>query len=251
LTRSSLGSPERKAIPTVCRLHSVAYSNKTLPADFERGVAPIVTYWTPAIFSEDGHGDSKPQWFLATLPALYRTSFQGSIFIDIQMHAQSPSRTVLHLPSTIQLGGGQLLWFRLFSPHWNTEDRRERAFVGDNNLFCCRSPGASFLAQRQPNTWKNQRKAQPLGGWLVPTVPTKWPGGVDLVVAMINVFKTGHLGRLWACTHGGAPTKVSPGDEVVDWLADSGGQTVVIRTLWSSHVRYSYLLTRPHSLIWS
>ena len=52
-----------------------------------------------------------------------------------------------------------------------------------------------FLAQRRFDTWKNRRKAHSLGARLVPTVPTKWPGGVDLVVAMIRVFKTGYLGK--------------------------------------------------------
>jgi len=54
---------------------------------------------------------------------------------------------------------------------------------------------ALFLGQRKLNTWQNQRKAQSLGGRLVPTVPTKWPGGIDLIVAMIRVFKTGYLGE--------------------------------------------------------
>jgi hypothetical protein len=53
-----------------------------------------------------------------------------------------------------------------------------------------------FLAQCQFDLWKNQRKARSLGGRLVPTVPTKWPGGVDLMVAMVNAFKTGYIGVL-------------------------------------------------------
>lgn len=105
-----------------------------------------------------------------------------------------------------------------------------------------------FLAQCQLDAWRNRRKARSLGGRLVPTVPTKLPGGIDLVDAMINVFKTGYLGKFRARIYGGAPTKMSPGDGLVDWLADSGGQTVDIRTLWSSHVRYYSLLTLPSSL---
>jgi hypothetical protein len=53
-----------------------------------------------------------------------------------------------------------------------------------------------FFAQCQFNTWKNQRKARSLGGRLVPTVPAKWPAGIDLIVDSINVFKTGYTGRL-------------------------------------------------------
>ena len=53
-----------------------------------------------------------------------------------------------------------------------------------------------FLVKCQFDTWKNQRKARSLGGRLVPTVPTKWPAGVDLIVTMMNVFKTGYIGGL-------------------------------------------------------
>ena len=55
---------------------------------------------------------------------------------------------------------------------------------------------ALFLAQSQLDYWKNQRKARSLGARLVPTIPTKWPAGIDLVVALIRVFKTGYLGKL-------------------------------------------------------
>jgi hypothetical protein len=53
-----------------------------------------------------------------------------------------------------------------------------------------------FLVKCQFDIWKNQRKARSLGGRLVPAVPAKWPGGVDLIVDMINVFKTGYIGEL-------------------------------------------------------
>lgn len=52
-----------------------------------------------------------------------------------------------------------------------------------------------FLVRCQLDTWKNRRDARSLGARLVPTVPTKWLGGIDLVFAMINVFKTGYLGK--------------------------------------------------------
>lgn len=55
---------------------------------------------------------------------------------------------------------------------------------------------ALFLVQSQLDYWRNQRKARSLGGRLVPTVPTRWPGGIELVTTMLNVFKTGYLGEL-------------------------------------------------------
>jgi len=108
---------------------------------------------------------------------------------------------------------------------------------------------ALFLVQCQFDIWMNRRKARSLGGRLVPVVPTKWPGGIDLVVDMINVFKSGYLGKFWVYDHDCALNEILPGDEIVDWLADSGGQTVDIRTLWSSHVRRSSLPTGLSSLV--
>jgi len=62
---------------------------------------------------------------------------------------------------------------------------------------------ALFLAQCQLEHWRNQRKAQSLGARLVPTVPTRWPGGIDLLATIISVFKTGYIGELsprsWWC----------------------------------------------------
>ena len=55
---------------------------------------------------------------------------------------------------------------------------------------------ALFLAQRQLEYWRNQRKARSLGARLVPTVPTRWPGGVDLLATIIKVFKAGYIGEL-------------------------------------------------------
>ena len=55
---------------------------------------------------------------------------------------------------------------------------------------------ALFLAQYQHEYWRNQRKARSLGARLVPTVPTRWPGGIDLLANIIKVFKTGYIGEL-------------------------------------------------------
>ena len=107
---------------------------------------------------------------------------------------------------------------------------------------------ALFLVQSQLDHWRNQRKARALGGRLVPTVPTKWLGGVDLIAAMIRVFKTGYIGELSPTPAGVWANLAPPGDGITDWLADSGGQTVDIRTLWSSHVRCSSLPTCLSSL---
>ena len=63
-------------------------------------------------------------------------------FPDIQSHAKTPPRTILHPAPAILLGGGWLLRFRLLSPPWIEEDQRERASVGYSNLVRRRSPGA-------------------------------------------------------------------------------------------------------------
>jgi len=55
---------------------------------------------------------------------------------------------------------------------------------------------ALLLAQCQLEYWMNQRKARSLGARLVPTVPTRWPGGIDLIATIINVFKMGYIGEL-------------------------------------------------------
>jgi len=55
---------------------------------------------------------------------------------------------------------------------------------------------ALFLVQCQLKYWMNQRKARSLGARLVPTVPTRWPGGIDLLATIIKVFKTGYIGEL-------------------------------------------------------
>lgn len=60
---------------------------------------------------------------------------------------------------------------------------------------------ALFLAKSQLDYWGNERKARALGGRLVPKVPAKWIGGIDLVATMIDVYKTGYLGKFRALCH--------------------------------------------------
>lgn len=43
--------------------------------------------------------------------------------------------------------------------------------------------------------WKDKRRAESLGARLAPKVPSRWPAGIDLIVALIDVFKTGYLGE--------------------------------------------------------
>ena len=111
---------------------------------------------------------------------------------------------------------------------------------------------ALFLAKSHFDYWGNERKARALGGRLVPKVPTNWIGGIDLLATLIDVYKTGYLGKLRARrARGGAFVDLPLGDGIVDWLAESGGQTVDMRSLWASHVRCSHLrLARPSSPIW-
>lgn len=49
-------------------------------------------------------------------------------------------------------------------------------------------------AQTEFQYRKWEKKAESLGARLAPKVPSKWPAGIDLIDAMINVFKTGYLG---------------------------------------------------------
>jgi len=106
---------------------------------------------------------------------------------------------------------------------------------------------AILYAQAEFQYWTAKRKAASLGARLAPKVPYKWPAGIDLIVAMVDVFKTGYLGE-WACgwvslarwSH-----EAIPGDIMVDWLAE-GGQTVDMRALWESCVG---LLTTTRSTV--
>jgi hypothetical protein len=88
-----------------------------------------------------GHGDPNPRRFLATASALHRTPLQDRTCTRTQIHVQTPTRTVSNPPSAVQLGGGQLLRFRLPPPRRDKKGRGECAFVGDNILFCRRPPG--------------------------------------------------------------------------------------------------------------
>ena len=54
---------------------------------------------------------------------------------------------------------------------------------------------AVFYARSELHYWKCKRKAESLGARLAPTVPFKWPAGIDLIVAISNVFKNGYLGE--------------------------------------------------------
>ena len=72
---------------------------------------------------------------------------------------------------------------------------------------------------------------------LAPTVPTRFPGGIDLIATRMEAFRTGYVGE---CIYphivsGDSLTQVPVGDELVDWLAE-GGQTIDVRNLWASRV---------------
>ncbi|KAF9647903.1 cytochrome P450 [Thelephora ganbajun] len=75
-----------------------------------------------------------------------------------------------------------------------------------------------LFAHAQHQYWRDGRKAASLGARLAPTVPMRLPGGVDLIATWAKAFNTGYIG-----------------DALVDWLA-GGGQTVDLRTLWTSRI---------------
>ena len=54
---------------------------------------------------------------------------------------------------------------------------------------------AILYAQTEFQYWMAKRKAESLGARLAPMVPYKWPAGIDLIVALIDAFKTGYLGE--------------------------------------------------------
>jgi len=96
-------------------------------------------------------------------------------------------------------------------------------------------PGILY-AQSEFQYWKDKKKAKSLGARLAPKVPSKWPAGIDLIAALMNVFKTGYLGEsdnlvhlVWE-SHG-----AMLGDTMADWLAE-GGQTIDMHILWSARV---------------
>ena len=53
----------------------------------------------------------------------------------------------------------------------------------------------AFYAQGEFQYWRDKRKAESLGARLAPKVPYKWPGGIDLMAALIETFKTGYIGE--------------------------------------------------------
>ena len=91
--------------------------------------------------------------------------------------------------------------------------------------------------------WRNKRKAESLGARLAPEAPSKWPGGLDLIIAGANVFRAGYIGETGGYVHIVRDSdKVILGDAVGDWLT-KGGQTIDVYTLWTSRVS---LLTNHH-----
>lgn len=52
-----------------------------------------------------------------------------------------------------------------------------------------------LYAQTEFQYWKDKRKAESLGARLAPKVSSRWPGGIDLIAQMMNVFNTGYLGE--------------------------------------------------------
>ena len=52
-----------------------------------------------------------------------------------------------------------------------------------------------IFALAQYRYWKDGRKAASLGARLAPTVPKRLPGGIDLIVTWMEVFRTGYIGE--------------------------------------------------------
>lgn len=102
---------------------------------------------------------------------------------------------------------------------------------------------AILYARTQLQYWRHKRKAESLGARLAPMVPHRWPGGIDLIVALIDVFKIGYIGKsdglgLPGCVFAWGSDGATLGDVMCDWLAEEG-QTIDMRTLWKSHVGLS------------
>ena len=98
-----------------------------------------------------------------------------------------------------------------------------------------------LYAQAEFRYWKDKRKAESLGARLAPQVPYRWPAGIDLIVAMFDEFKTGYLGESNTTMYPARnPHEAILGDVMAGWLAE-GGQTINLRTLWTSRV--SLLIT--------
>jgi len=108
-------------------------------------------------------------------------------------------------------------------------------------------PGILY-AQTEFQYWKDKRKAMSLGARLAPKVPSKWPAGVDLIAALNNVYKAGHLGESDDLVHLVRESHEEMlGDTMADWLAE-GGQTIDVYTLWASRVSL-LTITRLTALI--
>ena len=95
---------------------------------------------------------------------------------------------------------------------------------------------AILYVQTEFQYWTAKRKAESLGARLAPGVPSKWPAGIDLIVSLIDVFKTGYLGGPcgWVYFTPWSHEAIL-GDTLVDWLAE-GGQTMDMRALCESRV---------------
>ena len=50
------------------------------------------------------------------------------------------------------------------------------------------------LVHAQYQRWRDRRTAASLGATLVPTVPARLPGGIDLVTTLMKTFRTGYIG---------------------------------------------------------
>ena len=95
---------------------------------------------------------------------------------------------------------------------------------------------AILYTQVEFQYWRNKRKAESLGARLTPKVPSKWPGGLDLVTAVANAFRVGYIGEPGGYVYVmRGSNEVILGDAIGGWLAE-GGQTIDMRTLWTSRV---------------
>ena len=92
-----------------------------------------------------------------------------------------------------------------------------------------------LLAHAQYRYWKDGKKAASLGARLAPTVPMRLPGGIDLLAAWMEGFRTGYVGGHTYPRSVPREIDFFAGDPLADWLAE-GGQTIDICTLWTSRV---------------
>jgi len=92
-----------------------------------------------------------------------------------------------------------------------------------------------ILAHAQYRYWRDGKKAASLGARLAPTVPTRLPGGVDLLAAWMEAFRTGYVGGYIYSRPVSRESRTFADDPLAGWLAE-GGQTIDVRTLWTSRV---------------